>query len=292
MSEPSHRTGMIQSGDVEIFYRAFGPEKSSSGKAPIVILHGSNYFDSYDWIKVAAGLSVDRPVVAFDHRGFGNSTWSKNKDYSLDALLGDIKNVSDHFGWERPVIMAHSVSGRLAVFYAANFPEHLSHLIVVDSEMGKGNPGKYKISLGNEAKIFKTVEEAMAHLVERQSPPRFSLDRKRAELALREVEGGFALKRDPDHRNTQSQAPGAGKPKLMDLDTWDALRTVTCPVTLIRGEKSDRNKPEYYDRIAREFPQFGVETVNSRHDIAYEAPDELIAVVKRVLDRAEQPALV
>ena len=134
------RIGRINSGDVSLFYRAYG----TPGRTPILILHGSNYYDSYDWIGVSSGLAHDRQVVVFDHRGFGHSGWSEYKDYSLDALFSDIINVSAHFGWKRPAIMGHSMSGRLAIFFAAYFPDHLSQLIVADTAMGKGNPGKQK----------------------------------------------------------------------------------------------------------------------------------------------------
>jgi len=288
MDEPLHRTGTIQSGDVAIFYRAFGPESSANGKTPIIILHGSNYFDSYDWIGVASGLARDRRVVVFDHRGFGRSGWSKYKDYSLDALFSDIINVSAHFGWKRPAIMGHSMSGRLGIFFAAYFPDHLSQLIVADTAMGKGNPGEHNVSVGNAPKVFKTVEQAMAYLAEKESPPRFSLDRKRAELAMRNVDGGFALTRDPDQKNTQSQAPGAQLPKHTNVDSWDALGEVACPVTFIRGKRSDRNKPEHYARIARDFPKIRVEAIDSRHDLAFEAPDELVEIVNRIM--IDQPA--
>ena len=283
MGEPSHRTGTVQSGDVALFYRAFGPERSSGDRTPLIILHGSNYFDSYDWIGVASGLSQKRQVVTFDHRGFGHSGWSEHKDYSLDALFSDIINVSAHFGWKRPAIMGHSMSGRLAIFFAAYFPDHLSQLIVADTAMGKGNPGNHNVSVGNAPKVFKTVEEAMAHLAKKENPPRFSLDKARAELAMKKVEGGFVLTRDPDQKNTQSQAPGAPMPKFTNVDSWDALREIKCPITFIRGERSDRNKPEHYARIAREFPNIRVETIDSRHDLAFEAPDELIAIVNRVM---------
>src|SRR4051794_34158522 len=178
MDASLHRTGKIQSADVALFYRAFGPE-NSSGKTPIIILHGSNYFDSYDWIGVASGLAHDRQVVVFDHRGFGHSGWSEYKDYSLDALFSDIINVSAHFGWKRPAIMGHSKSGRLGIFFAAYFPKHLSHPIVANTEMGKGNPGEQKVSVENATKFLKTVEQAMAPPAEKKNPPRFSLDRKR-----------------------------------------------------------------------------------------------------------------
>jgi len=292
MDEPSHRTGTVQSGDVAIFYRAFGPERGSGGKTPLIILHGSNYFDSYDWIGVASGLSRDREVVVFDHRGFGRSGWSKYKDYSLDALFSDVINVSAHFGWERPAIMGHSMSGRLAIFFAAYCPQHLSQLIVADTAMGKGNPGEHNVSVGNAAKVFKTVEDAMAHLAAKENPPRFSLDRQRAELAMKKVDGGFVLTRDPDQKNTQSQAPGARMPKYTNVDSWDALGEITCPVTFIRGKRSDRNKPEHYARIARDFPQVRVETIDSRHDLAFEAPDALIETVNRIIiDRPANSAL-
>ena len=87
------RTGRVNSGDVSTFYRAFG----TPGRTPILLLHGSNYYDSYDWIGVASGLASNRQVVVFDHRGFGHSGWSEYKDYSLDALFSDIISVSPDF---------------------------------------------------------------------------------------------------------------------------------------------------------------------------------------------------
>lgn len=280
MNNPSHRTGTVVSGDVELFYRAFG----APGKTPVLILHGSNYFDSNDWVGVAEGLAIDREVVAFDHRGFGNSSWSPSKDYSLDAMFDDIINVSAHFGWKKPVVMGHSMSGRLSIFFAANFPDHLSRLVVVDSALGSGNPGDYNVSVGNEPKLYDSVDAAMASLVERPSPPRFSLDRERAVLGLNQSAAGYSLKRDPDYRNTQSQLPGAPKPRFCDLDIWDALTKIQCPVTVVRGLRSDRYKPEHYQWFADNRPDFVIETVDARHDVAYEAPEDLISVVRRQLD--------
>ena len=280
MSDPKHRTGTIQSGDVALFYRLFG---TATSRTPLVILHGSNYFDSYDWIDVAAAVATDREVVVFDHRGFGQSGWSPDKDYSLDALFSDIIAVSKHCGWAKPAIMGHSMSGRLAIFFAAFFPDHLSQLIVADTAMGKGNPGNHNVSVGNTPKLYATVEDAMAHLAKKENPPRFSQDLDRALLALKPVDGGFVLTRDPDQKNTQSQAPGAPTPKYTNVDSWDALGQVKCPTTFIRGARSDRNKPEHYARIAKDFPGISIETIDSRHDLAFEAPQELVAVIKRAL---------
>jgi hypothetical protein len=97
----SHRTGTVTNGDVEISYRHFG---SATDQAPILILHGAGYYDSADWVEVAAELAADgRELVAFDARGYGRSSWSPSADYSLDAQLSDIAALAGHLGWERPV---------------------------------------------------------------------------------------------------------------------------------------------------------------------------------------------
>jgi len=129
---PAHADERFASGDVTIFYRRFG----KPGKTPLVLMHGANYFDSFDWINVAQKLATDREVVCFDMRGFGESSWSPSKNYSVDALMGDIRALSAHLGWRKPIVAGHSFSGRLAVSFASNFPDELSRLIVIDSAFG------------------------------------------------------------------------------------------------------------------------------------------------------------
>src|SRR5262245_55226826 len=92
------RNGRVNSGDVSIFYRAFG----ARGRTPILLMHGANYFDSYDWIGVAETLASDREVASFDKRGFGETGWTPSKDYSVDANMGDMLAVIAELKWERP----------------------------------------------------------------------------------------------------------------------------------------------------------------------------------------------
>ena len=113
------RNGRVNSGDVSIFYRAFG----ARGRTPILLMHGANYYDSYDWVAVAQKLATDREVATYDKRGFGESGWSPSKDYSVDANVGDTLAVIGALGWERPIVVGHSASGRLSIAFAANFPD-------------------------------------------------------------------------------------------------------------------------------------------------------------------------
>ena len=267
----------MPSGDVSLFYRRFG----LPGKSPILIMHGTNYFDSADWIEVGGRLARDREVVAFDHRGFGESSWSPSKNYSIDAKFADIHNMIAALGWKRPVVLGHSGSGRLSISFAAAFPDALSRLIVVDSHFEHGESGPK--GTGNPPIFFPTVEAAMARYAKLANPPRIARDRARAERALVKVEGGFQLKCDPDYGNAIPIHGDAKVRPLRELDVWEQIAAVRCPFMIMRGLRSSRWTPQIVARIERQFPHIEWATADSMHDIAYYAPDELIAGVEKFI---------
>ena len=269
------RNGRVNSGDVSIFYRAFG----ARGRTPILLMHGANYFDSYDWIGVAEALATDREVASFDKRGFGETGWSPSKDYSVDANLGDILAVLAELKWERPIVAGHSASGRLAISFAANFPDKISRLVVVDSALGREEGARPAGS--NPPLVFETVEAAMAHFAKLSNPPRIAHDRERAQAALVKVEKGYMLKRDPDFQNTQPQGEGANLPQRARRDVWAELSAVKCPIMIVRGLRSDRYPPELVARITRDYPAIEWTTVDSQHDVAAQAPQALIAAIRK-----------
>src|SRR5215471_8291962 len=125
------RTGRLNSGDVSLFYRLFG----SPGATPIIILHGSNYYDSVDWINVATALASDREVVVHDKRGWGESTWSPSKDYSYDAFLDDALAVIANMRWQKVIVMAHSGGGPTSISYAVFCLKKNKKLILVDRQI-------------------------------------------------------------------------------------------------------------------------------------------------------------
>src|ERR1700704_3685603 len=271
------RNGRVNSGDVSIFYRAFG----TPGRTPVLLMHGANYFDSYDWIGVGEALATDREVASYDKRGFGESGWSPSKDYSVDANLGDILAVIAGLKWDRPIVVGHSASGRLSIAFAASFPDKISRLIVVDSGMARDEGGGGQPTLGNPPLVFESVDAAMAHFAKLSNPPRISHDRERAQAALVKVETGYMLKRDPDFQNTKPQGEGADLPQRGKRDIWQELAAVKCPVMVVRGTRSDRYTPEILARMTRDYPGIEWATVDSQHDVPDQAPQELVAAVRK-----------
>ncbi len=287
----NHKTGTVRSGDVDIFYRRFG----KPGLAPVLIFHGAQYFDSADWIDVAVALAFDREVVAFDARGYGKSTWSPDKDYSVDASVRDVLALVDHLGWKKTVWIGHSRGGAFALLMAARFPERTAGLIMVDrplhSQIGHASADG-KPSIGHKPKFYPTFEAAIADMSRDKRVPPGSPARARLDRILKPAEGGFIIApRDPDYNNTIPIGAKGDTPKFVVDDLWDELARVTAPTVIIRGSKSDRYPPQSLRRLEKDFPQIPVVAVDSGHDVAAGAPDELIAGVREFLMRRLAPAV-
>ena len=271
----NERTGRLASGDVDIFYRVFG----TPGRTPILCMHGSNYFNSYDWLGICRKLASDRETATYDKRGFGETTWSPSKNYSAEAQMRDMLAVIGKLGWDKPVIVGHSSSGRLSIAFAANYPDKISALVVVDSAMTRDEGGP-RASTGNKPMIFPSVDAAMAHFAKLKNPPRIARDRERAERALASVDGGFMLRRDPDFENMVPQGADAGKPVRA---AWQLLADVKCPILVIRGLRSDRWPPEILEPMQRDYPKIQWATVDTQHDVPYQDPDGLVTAVRKFI---------
>jgi pimeloyl-ACP methyl ester carboxylesterase len=275
------RTGRINSGDVSLFYRAFG----APGATPILILHGTNYYDSVDWIEVASALASDREVVTPDRRGWGESTWSPSKDNSLDALLDDMLAVINAMKWSKCIVMGHSGAGPTVISFAVNFPQMTDKLVLVDSQMNREEGARTGKSIGNPPYIYESVEAAMAkHKF--SNPPRLAWDRKRAEQALVKVEKGLMLKRDPDGGNRQPVGEGASLPRRPVREMWDELGMVKVPMIIVRGNRSSRYPPATVEKLTKMYPHIPQFVVDSEHDVAGQAPDALVTHVRNFIGTA------
>ena len=274
------RIARVNSGDVSLFYRVFG----APGKTPLVILHGSNYYDSYDWINVATQLATDRQVVTPERRGWGESDWSPSKDYTRDALTDDLRAVIGEMKWtEKPIIAGHSGAGPTVIAFAVNYPDELAKLILVDSQMNRDEDAVAGPTVGNPPLVFETIEAGMARFAKLNNPPRVAHDRDRMLHALIKVEAGFMLKRDPDNGNKKPIGVPAKPLKFPLREMWAELGMVKTPTLLIRGLRSDRFPPETVARFTKEYPHIPQETVDSQHDIPGQAPDAFVAHVRKYI---------
>jgi esterase len=108
---------------MKLFFR-----KAGEGP-PLVILHGL-YGASDNWLGIAGKLSGEYTVYCPDLRNHGRSPHSPEHDYqSMKTDLAEFagEHIQGSFS-----LMGHSMGGKAAMWFAADFPEKVKNLIIVD----------------------------------------------------------------------------------------------------------------------------------------------------------------
>lgn len=72
-------------------------------------------------------------LIFIDHRGFvpPPSDTLTDEDFSLDILLNDIETIRKTLNLERFVIIGHSGHAFMALEYAKNYPQYVSHVVLI-----------------------------------------------------------------------------------------------------------------------------------------------------------------
>lgn len=76
------------------------------------------------WIPVLQRLDPGQGFVAYDQRGWGDSTGVPGP-YDLEQLADDAQRVVDALGYSRYVLVGHSMGGKVAQMLAARKPAGL-----------------------------------------------------------------------------------------------------------------------------------------------------------------------
>jgi len=282
-TKTTHRTGTTTSGDVELFFRRFG----HPGEIPVLILHGANYYDSHDWIEVAHELSDDRSVVAFDARGYGKSTWSPGHDYSLDAQLTDVANTLNHLGWDRAIILGHSRGGSFALRFAAEHPERVAGLVLVDYSPGHqpGQPLRSHTGVTvTSAPMFATLADALA--ATSRDPRSLDSPSKRSRLEAifaRRGNSWVNVMRDPAHASSRPADRPDWTPRYGPRDPWDTLESVSAPLFVVQATRSAVYDEETLARVCSLAVDATVAQLDCGHDVPGEAPAELADAIRGFL---------
>ena len=161
-------TGKIEIEGCQIAYTEAGSESNP----PVLLLHGIMCHRGV-WARTIETLQRDFHCIAIDHLGFGDSDKPRDGNYSIQKQAERALKVADHFGFDRFIIIGHSMGGQIATYLAASLaPQRVRKLVSVDGvvtgelservqnftrvtiDMGKKVPALYSISLA----ITKTTK--------------------------------------------------------------------------------------------------------------------------------------
>lgn len=110
-----------------------------TGSGPAVVLIHGGASDSRDWLATMAGLASRYSLYAPNLPGF--SPVDHEHDYHMSDLVEFIAGFIRKLDLERPVIVGHSLGGRVCLGVALAHPELIGRLVLVDSAgIGKTTP--------------------------------------------------------------------------------------------------------------------------------------------------------
>jgi pimeloyl-ACP methyl ester carboxylesterase len=113
----------FHNGDVELAFLDEGEGE------PIVLVHGFASNAAVNWAHpgwVTTLTRAGRRVIAFDHRGHGQSTKLYDPAaYHSATMASDVRALLDHLGIARADVMGYSMGARIAAFLALDHPERV-----------------------------------------------------------------------------------------------------------------------------------------------------------------------
>lgn len=238
---------------MKLFYRVEG------NGFPVVIVHGL-YGSSDNWMTVAKKLSPEYQVFSVDLRNHGHSPNSDVHDF--ESMKNDLAEIFDTRQIEKAIIMGHSMGGKTAMCFAADYPERVEKLIVVDIA-----PKDYFL-LNDESQYYlhNSILRAMleidfSRIESRKQVESFLLERIDSSQIVQ-----FLLKNV--HRNKESHRYEWRlnvRVLYNNLDEiisgvnahWfdDRIPITNYPVLFIKGANSNYILPEDYASIRRIYPE-------------------------------------
>ncbi|WP_226668639.1 alpha/beta fold hydrolase [Microbulbifer aggregans] len=126
----SRGVSYVDIGSAKIAYRADGLDQSS--ETPVILLHAM-FFHMGMWDEWARELAHSHPVYRFDVPGHGLSSLAEDGDYSLLSTMETLELFMDHHGISRAILVGASMGGATMFNFAAENPERVEKLVLVNS---------------------------------------------------------------------------------------------------------------------------------------------------------------
>ncbi len=108
---------------MDLYYR-----KTGSG-SPLVIIHGL-YGSSDNWMNISKRLAEKYTVYLIDQRNHGRSGFADSHTYN--DMRDDLAEFFEKHNIEKATILGHSMGGKTAMWFAADFPEKVEKLVIAD----------------------------------------------------------------------------------------------------------------------------------------------------------------
>ena len=262
-------------------------------KPLLMLVHGGrDHARSWDW--VAEELRQDWHVVAFDHRGHGDSDWVSDGNYNVQDMVYDLAQLIHQLGDREVTIVSHSMGGNVALRYAGTFPEKVRKIVAIEGlgpspkrqEEMRADPyprrmaewiGKKRAAAARSPRKYETIEAAFARMIEENS---YLTEAQARHLTLhgvtRNEDGTYSWKFDP-HLNVWHVEDVADE---FLHQTWAAI---TAPTLLLYGADSWASNPQGDGRLEHFENAKVIEFENAGHWLHHDQFDRFMQTLRDFL---------
>ena len=234
-------------------------EWGSAANPPMLLLHGFAQ-TCHSWDFVALGFSDDYRVIVLDQRGHGDSDWAADGDYSPETQQNDISAIVREIGLEDFTLMGLSMGGRNSFTYAANNPDRVRALVIVDAGPQNMQQGTQNIRNFVQQDDELDSVDAFVERVLKYNPRR----------APEQIRGSIMhnLKQLPNGKWTwkydkRLRRPGRrmGSDPETEKRLWGYLEALQCPTLLVRGGASDIIAMDTAEKMRKVIPNSQMATI-------------------------------
>jgi pimeloyl-ACP methyl ester carboxylesterase len=227
---------------------------------PLLLLHGMGGSVHW-WDGVAPRLVQSFKPVAVDFAGHGDSGWDPEGRYGLDAYVDNVELARHSLGWSKMAVIGHSMGGRVALEYAAKFPQRVVAVGALDflTELDSGTEGRFMRARKRPQPVYKDALELIQRF--RLQPEGTLLTgeelRELGEMMIKKAaQGGWTWRFD-------WRAFGFEYPPV-----WPTLEKVGLPALVMRGEMSEVMPKADFERVVKGLKNGkGIELKRAYHHI-------------------------
>ncbi len=275
--QPRH--ARIGAGDLRLHCLLWGADD-----APTVLLVHGNGGHAHWWDALVTAFVPGFRLVAPDLRGHGESDWPRTPAYAIDDVAADLLAVADRLAPSRFAVVAHSMGARAAVWLAAQHPERVRGLALLDTSIAGIDAATARRWRGRvvgqrEGRRYASYADAVAAFRFVPSEPGVA-DAITADLAHHAVgqrgPGEWTFRFD---RGVLSlDGDGAG-------DLTALVAGLPCPLWVGRGSASQVIRRREFDAIGARRSDVEVHDFAGAHHFFLSDPRAAGAALRRFLDR-------
>ena len=255
---------------------------------PVVILHGL-YGCSDNWMYIARKLAETFRVIAVDLRNHGNSPHDNSHLYS--DMVADVAWLFYELEIGKAHILGHSMGGKLAMAFAADYPEHVLSLTVADIA-----PKNYLLDTASadQYETHKTILETLSQIDLKNFTSRGDVDAELKKTIPYLFVQSFILKNLKRHGNEYEwklNVPVLLKyldhilSDVIASDYHDRIPMTGYPVLFIKGENSGYIHESDFPVLEKMYPGSIVITIEgTTHFLHAEKPDKFVSAFLNFLN--------